>query len=188
VSLDKLVIELSANPFDATLNFKLGLAYEEIEQTAAAVSFYLRAAEYGVGKRIPGIVYASLLKVSECFNKQGGRANSVSNALHHAIAYWPERPEGYFLLARFHERVGNWQECYTWASVGLTKDMGEEHPLPTYVGYNGHYCLEFEKAISAWWIGRKDESIERLRSLLDTTIMTEEYVRSCLYNLQRIGG
>jgi tetratricopeptide (TPR) repeat protein len=167
----------------------LGLAYEEINQTAAAVSFFLRAAEYGLGQKTPKIVYTSLLKISECFNSQGGRIHSVTNALHQAIAYWPERPEGYFLLARFYERAGNWQECYTWASIGLVyADIDEEHWLPAYVGYQGKYCLEFEKAVSGWWIGRREESAKLFTYLLNTYSMTAEYSQACISNLERAHG
>jgi len=96
-----------------------------------------------------------------------------------AVSYIPYRPEGYFFMARFHERQGNWQEAYTWASMGLRKEKYPELPVDVdYVDYG----LKFEKAVSAWWIGRADESIEIFNELLALEI-TEEYRKAIEANL-----
>jgi len=47
------------------------------------------------------------------------------------------------------------------------------------------YCLEFEVAVSAWWIGRRDESIEIFTKLL-TKDLTPEYRTAIEGNLARI--
>lgn len=186
--ISELVAELASSPTDPELNFKLGLVYEEMQQPATAVSFFLRAAEYGVDAKSKKVVYTSLLKMSECFTKQGGRVHSVTNALQQAIAYWPERPEGYFLLSRFYELAGNWQECYTWASVGSSyAPEAEDDSLPVYTGYDGKYCLEFQKAVSSWWIGRKDESKDMLMELVKGYSLNETYRDAVVKNLKRMG-
>jgi len=186
--ISKLVTELAFSPADPELNFKLGLVYQTVQQPATAVSFFLRAAEYGVETKSRKIVYTSLLKMSECFTLQGGRVHSVTNALQQAVAYCPERPEGYFLLSRFYELAGNWQECYTWASIGCSyASKTEEDSLPIYVGYDGKYCLEFQKAVSSWWIGRKDESKDMLMELAKDRSLKENYKDAVTTNLKRIG-
>jgi hypothetical protein len=96
----------------------------------------------------------------------------------------PYRPEGYFLLAQFHERLGQWQECYTWANIGLHHQLNSV--LPVHVGYEGQYVLLFEKAVSAWWIGRADESIEILKRLNEMDI-APAYKSAVQHNLERIG-
>ena len=85
-------------------------------------------------------------------------------------------------MSRFHERQGNWQECYTWARMGLRQNRPPD--LTEDVEFN-EYCLEFEVAVSAWWIGRRDESIEIFTKLL-TKDLTPEYRTAIEGNLARI--
>jgi tetratricopeptide (TPR) repeat protein len=184
--ISKLVSELSADSFSPEKNFELGLEYEELGQAASAVSFFLRAAEYGY-KSDPIIVYSSLLKISICIEGQSDRKHTVSNSILQAIAYSPERPEAYFLLSKFYEKEGNWQECYTFATIGLKCLKNSFIKLPISIGdYHGDFALEFQIAVSAWWIGRKEESIEILKKLNkrnDLSVMYKEAVASNLINL-----
>jgi hypothetical protein len=182
MKIEQLVIELSKDPFNPMLNFDVAVEYEKQNQTASAVSFYLRTAEYGHESH-PTLVYASLLKVAHCFDDQNDRQATVTNCLLQAVAYLPYRPEGYFLLAQFHERLGQWQECYTWACIGLHHQLNS--PLPVHVGYEGQYVLQFEKAVSAWWIGRKDESIE-IFNKLDAMYLEPGYRQAVKNNIERI--
>jgi hypothetical protein len=182
MKIEDLVVELSKDPFNPTLNFDVAVEYEKQNQTASAVSFYLRTAEYGHESH-PTLVYASLLKAAHCFDDQNDRQATVSNCLLQAVAYLPYRPEGYFLLAQFHERLGQWQECYTWANIGLHNQLNS--PLPVHVGYEGQYVLLFEKAVSAWWIGRKDESLELLHKL-NGMKLTSDYEFAVKSNLGRL--
>lgn len=180
--IEDLVIKLSKDPFSPAKNFEVAKEYEKLNQTASAVSFYLRTAEYSTVDKDP-LVYASLLKMAHCFNDQKDRQHTVTNCLLQAIAYWPDRPEAYFLMAQFYERTAQWQEAYTYAEVGLNKPDFE--PLPVETGYHGKYCLEFEKAVSAYWIGRKEESVVLLLKLRLQDI-AEEYRSSVTYNLRQL--
>ena len=184
MQIEELVVELSRDPFNPDLNFAVAVEYEKQNQTASAVSFYLRTAEYGENTH-PSLVYASLLKVAHCFDDQNDRVATVTNCLLQAVAYLPYRQEGYFLLAQFCERSSQWQEAYTWARIGLSKST---YPaLPIDVGYYGDYCLLFEKAVSAWWIGRKDESVELLLSLSNREDIAPSYKIAVSHNLDRLG-
>ena len=178
--IEDLIVELSKDPFNPELNFKCAMEYERLNQTASAVSFYLRTAEYGSGL----LVYNSLLKVAMCINDQNDRVHTVSNCILQAITVMPDRPEAYFLMSQFHERQSNWQECYTWAVMGL-KTITEQEGLPANVGYLGEYCLHFEKSVAAWWIGRKEESISLLQ-FLSTQDMVDEYTNAVKNNLERV--
>jgi hypothetical protein len=184
MKIEDLVVELSKDPFNPVLNFDVAVEYEKQNQTASAVSFYLRTAEYGIESH-PTLVYASLLKVAHCFDDQNDRQATVTNCLLQAVAYLPYRPEGYFLLAQFHERLGQWQECYTWACIGLHHQLNS--PLPVHVGYEGQYVLQFEKAVSAWWIGRKDESVE-IFNKLDAMYLEPGYRQAVKNNIERIAN
>jgi hypothetical protein len=182
MGIEELVIRLSTDPFNPELNFKCAVEYQNINQTASAVSFYLRAAEYGVNTH-PTIVYTSLLKMAHCFADQNDRINTVSNCILQAVAHMPERPEAYFLMSQFHESQGAWQECYTWAEMGLSVPTWVA--LPADVGYHGEYVLEFEKTVSAWWIGRKEESVKLLKEL-QAQDLAEDYRKAVESNLERI--
>ena len=185
MQIESLVFELSKDPFNPVLNFNVAVEYERLQQTASAVSFYLRTAEYGYTTH-PLYVYSSLLRMAHCFEDQRGREHTVRNSIQQAISYLPTRREAYFLLANVNEKAGKWQETYTYASIGLS--LLEQEPLPVDVKYYGEYCLEFEKAISAWWIGRKDESIEILKSLNSRIEqLRPEYRSSILNNLKNLG-
>lgn len=182
MKIEELILELSESPFDHKLNFQAAVEYEKLNQSASAVSFYLRTAEYGPKYQDP-MVYASLIKMAHCFNDQNDREHTVTNCLLQAISYWPERPEAWFFLSQFYENKENWQETYTYAKVGLS--CGEFEPLPVELGYYGKYCLIFEVAIAAYWIGRKDES-EQLFDYLIARDIHPAYHSAVLENIRRI--
>lgn len=184
-SLPSLIIRLSQNPFDSLLNFDVAEKYLENNQTASAVSFYLRCVEYSDGVTLEG--YTSLLRMSQCFNDQQGRELSVTNCLLQALAYEDTQPEAYFLLSQFHEKAGNWQEAYTFASLGEGWALASAE-LPANVGYYGDYCLQFQKAISAWWIGRKDESLQILSELKERDDLIQMYKDAVTYNLEKLNA
>ena len=185
-SIEELIEDASHDMFNPVLNFEIAEKYNELNQTASAVSFYLRAAEYGVQSH-PLIVYTSLLKMSICFNDQRDRNKTVLNNILQAIAHVPTRPEAYFFLARYYEQLGSWQECYTMACVGeeWAFDEAVMEPLPGDVEYYGAYVLKFEKAVSSWWIGRQEES-RALFKELDLMELDPKYRASVESNLSNI--
>lgn len=183
-TIEDLVVKLSHSPFDPELNFACAVEYQKLNQTASAVSFYLRAAEFGVDTH-KEVVYTSLLKIAECFKDQKDRQWNVTNYLLHAVSYLPERPEAYFLMSQYYERENQWQECYTWSQMGISAKHNLIK-LPADVGYYGFYCLEFQKAISGWWIGRKDESKILLQKLDKYENILPLYKNIVKSNLERI--
>lgn len=186
MEIKDLIVQLSNNPFSPELNLKIANEYERIGQTASAVSFYLRTAEYGYYTHFDH-VYASLLKSAECFAKQKNREHTVQNLYYKAIAYQPQRPEAWFLFSRYFEQNKKWQESYTYAEVGLSLPKIKLKPLPIWVDYPGEYGLTFEKAVSSWWVGRQDESLELFKGLLLIPELTPEYRASVENNLASLG-
>lgn len=182
-SIEELIESASHDMFNPVLNFEIAEKYSELNQTASAVSFYLRAAEYGV-KSHPLIAYTSLLKMSICFDDQRDRNKTVLNNILQAIALVPTRPEAYFFLSRYYEQLAAWQECYTTACMGLAWSSTQE-PLPSSVEYYGPYVLVFEKAVSSWWIGRQEESRELFKEL-DRMELEPRYKASVESNLSNI--
>lgn len=184
-SIERLVVEVSTSPLDPLLNFSAAVEYEKLNQTASAVGLYLRAVEYGY-EEYPLVAYASLLRISLCMETQRDRNWTVSNTILQAISFLPARPEAYFLMSKFYEKSQQWQECYTFSSLGLLYSEQTMFSLPLDVTYIGHNGLLFQKAVSAWWIGRKNESVEIFEYLLTIEDLPQEYKKSVVDNLQRI--
>jgi hypothetical protein len=181
--IERLVVDASTDPLNPEKNLAIAIEYEKLGQTASAVGFYLRAAEYGY-KTDYYLTYAALLRVSICIEGQKDRNLTVSNVILQAIAYMPERPEAYFLMSKFHERAESWQESYAFAQMGLMHTR-QIFDLPIDVGYPGRYALDFQSAVAAWWIGRKSESLKELRDLLKYPI-NPEYLEAVKSNLERL--
>lgn len=185
--LIKLLTRYVSNPEDGDVNFRIGLYYTSIGQTASAFSFFLRAAERTNDNLLR---YECLLKAAECLESQGNRSFSVRGLLQRAIAICPNRPEGYYKLARVHEQMnkeGDMFECYMLASVGLSLININHPPLRSQVYYPGKYALLFEKAVSSWWCGLCDESRNIFSDLLQNYNMDEVHKKSVISNLINIG-
>lgn len=183
--IERLVVEVSTNPLDPVLNFNAAVEYEKLNQTASAVGFYLRAVEYGFNTE-QLIAYSSLLRISICMEGQKDRNLTVSNTILQAISFLPARPEAYFLISKFYEKSAQWQESYTFAQIGLMYASQEMNKLPVDVSYIGAEGLIFQKAVSAWWIGRRNESIELLKYLESLPNLDPNYKISVKSNLERI--
>ena len=186
MEIKDLIVQLSNDPFNPDLNLQIALAYDNIGQTASAVSFYLRTAEYGYYTH-PEHVYASLLRSAQCFSSQQNREHTVQNLFYKAIAHIPNRPEAWFLFSRYFEQNKKWQESYTYAEVGLSLPATKTLPLPIDVGYPGQYGLIFEKAVSAWWVGRKDESLNLFTDLSNNPELDSIHKAAVQNNLASLG-
>lgn len=175
---------------NAVFNYELGIEYHKIGNSAAAISYFLRAAELTDDDNL---AYTCLLLNAINFRKQGRRSGSLKNQLLHAIALCPTRPEAYFLLSRYYQEYqakhsndsNRYHESYSIAEMGL-KLSNVDNPNPI-LEYKGAYCLVFQKAVAAWWISKQDESRRLFLTLLGTEKMDEEYKAACLNNLKNIG-
>lgn len=172
------------DPADAENNFALALYYNEIGQTASAVSYYIRTAERTDNDLLK---YECLIKAARCFELQGTRSFSVKGLLQHAIALIPTRPEAYFFLSRLHEieqKEGDWFLCYMLSSTGLGVCNFNSPKLRTDVGYPGKYGLLFEKAVSSWWCGLCEESRTLFKDLLINYELDNVHRTAVLNNLK----
>jgi hypothetical protein len=182
--IEQLVVDASTDPLNPEKNFNIALEYEKLGQTASAVGFYLRAAEYGY-KTDPLTAYCALLKISICIEGQKNRDLTVSNVLLQAVAFLPDRPEAYFLLSRFYEKSGLWPESYAYAVMGTMYNR-QFMDLPSDVGYYSWYSLNFQIAIAAWWVGRKEDSIELLTNIATDHRAPKLYRDAANENLDRL--
>ena len=182
--LRKSLYDFIDNPGDSDSNFTLALQYDGINQTASAISFYIRAAERSSDLLLQ---YEALIRAAMCFDRQGTRGLSVRGLLQRAISILPKRPEAHFLLARFHERtrdIESWVNCYTQASLALEICDFDSPLLRTLVDYPGAYGLLFEKAVSAWWVGLCEDSKNHFIDLMKNHPLDRIHRQACIVNLK----
>jgi tetratricopeptide (TPR) repeat protein len=184
-SYSNLLQQYINNPESDLLNFYLAVEYDKMGQTAAAISFYLRAAERTDEDLLK---YECLLRASMCFDAQGSRGNSVIGLLQHAVSLLPKRPEAYFLLSRYYERTQKWFEGYMLASIGEKVVDETLCKLRTVVDYPGYYGLLFEKAVTGWWCGLCEESLGILKKLSLEYPMDKPHLDAVANNLKNLGG
>jgi hypothetical protein len=176
--------EYIQNHNSAQANFNLGLEYELIGQTGAAISFYLRTAERSETDLEQ---YEALLRMALCFERQRTRDDTEKVILQKAISLLPKRPEAYFVLSRLHEVMKEWHDSYTMASIGLATCNFDLAPLSTDVQYPGRYGLLFEKGVAAWWVGQTEQAREIMHDLKFSHRMTDVFVNAVNRNLASIG-
>jgi len=105
-------------PLDAYKNADLANEYSKLGQGAAAVSFFLRAAEL-IYKTDPNFAYCCILKVFDQVDRTGGREHFCRAQLLVAINFLPKRPEAYLLMSLFHSWRKQWVEAFYWINKGL---------------------------------------------------------------------
>lgn len=177
------LIKFINNPTDPEINFWLGYEYDLENNKAAAVSYYLRAAEYSNNKNL---TYESLIRIALCLKYTGRRSRSVKNALLNAISCVPDRPEAWYFLSTHLENDQNRKESYTAACmVELYKNNYK--PTLTNIGYYT-FIPQFQKAVTTWWVGNCDEARFLFEDLLKNHKMNDEYTSLVHKNLVGLNG
>lgn len=189
-NLKNLLYTYINNPDDPEANFALGMYYDSIGQTAAALSYYLRTAERTNDDLLK---YECLLKGAMCFEKQGTRKFTVKGLLQHAVSLQPRRPEGYYLLSKHYETQenndGKWFDCYTISSIALEVCQFENlTPLRTWVSHTEKYAMLFQKGLSSWWCGLCDDSRDIFLDLYHNYDMEEYFKQSTYQNLVKMNA
>ena len=181
--LQDLLLAFIEDPDNYKHNFNLGAYYDNIGQTASAVSYYLRCAER---TEFDVVKYQCILRSGICFSKQGCRNTTVKGLFQHAVALEPERPEGYYLLSRFYEREQNYHDSYLIASVGEKVSKENNQPLLLNVEYPGFYGILFQKAVASWWVGLCDESRNLFLNLQKNHKLDDIHKQAVENNLNRL--
>jgi hypothetical protein len=175
--LDKYINE-PQNPLN---NYWLAWEYEKQGHNAAALSYYLRCAELSEDK---DLVYECLLKTWYVVSKSKKRPHFEHKQLLTAISQHPKRPEAYFILSRYHELKNEWKDCYYYASVGLELCDFNLPKTLTDVSYPGNFSLFFQKALSSWYVGQRQDSKEMYRQLSEDPSLTPPFRQAVINNLK----
>ena len=137
-------------------NFNLAIEYFNIGQTAAAVSFFLRAADRS-GEDYD-LAYECLIYIGDCFDIQNNRTTHAHGAYKQAISILPKRPEAYLSICRLKNWHSLYDDGYSYSSLALDVcDFENLNPLRKHKNYTGKHCLLFEKALSSWHWGKLSE-------------------------------
>jgi tetratricopeptide (TPR) repeat protein len=164
-------------------NFDLALAYLELKQTAAATSFFMRAAERYEEKKQHEQAYQCLINAALCFRTQGNRDTTVKTLLLTALNVCPKRPEAYYNIAKMYKAQDKHSDCYTFANLALLNCDFDSRPLGTSMDFPGKYGLVYYKAVSSWWLGRIEECnslYTQLREVYMYSNMSSEYKEKVL--------
>lgn len=144
-------------------NYNLGLEYKKINQTASALSFFLRCAERTDDLNL---AYECLIHIGNCFDAQGKRLEHAYNSYQHAISILPKRPEAYYHLCRLKNWNSSYNDGYTYSSLALDVcDFDNLEPLSSSISYGGKHYLLFEKALSSWYWGKVEDCKNMFLSL-----------------------
>ena len=117
--MEDLLLQFINDPYNDINNFELGYCYENIGQTASALSYYLRCAEFTNDKKL---ACEFLLRMSLCISKQANRDTMEIVCIQHAISILPDSPEANYLMSLYHSYRKNWMECYMFSCIGLLND------------------------------------------------------------------
>lgn len=187
--LENLLTKYSLDSENPIHNFELGNYYYENGHTAPALSYFLRCAERARKDNVD-LAYAALIMGSHCYFKQGTRDHSGRGLLWQAQVFLPERPEAYFLLARYAEQKEWWQDCYSTCELALKYCDFSKESLVRDVEYPGKWGILFEKAVSGWWWGKVKESRNLLNHILDEYghLLREDQLNVVHENIKKVGG
>lgn len=173
LDIDELLTEFAVDTENAELNFKMGLWYECNKQDAAALSYYIRAAERA---KDDNLAYESLIHGAYCYDRQGTRDMTVKGILQQALCLLPYRPEAYYHLSNFCRKRCQWQDCYMYANNALLFTIDDNEELRTDIYYPGRVGLLIEKALAAWDWGKLEECFGIIEDLEENYAIPQEYV------------
>lgn len=143
-------------------NLALALYYWDMQHVSPALSFFLRCAELTKEKDLS---YACLLMASKCYELQKNRDTITKNLLMNALTLSPDRPEAYWALSNFHLNKEEYSECYLFSTQALNFCNFKYNPLPINTGYEGKHQIQLNKAVSAYWWGKREEALSLLNYL-----------------------
>jgi len=177
------LIKFINDPYNPEINFWLGYEYDLENNKAAAISYYLRAAEYSNNKDLE---YESLIRIALCLKYIGRRPKSVKNAILNAISCIPNRPEAWYFLSSYLEDIQDRKESYTAACM---IELYKDNYKPTLTDINYHsFIPQFQKAVTTWWVGKCDEARFLFEDLLKNHTLTDDYTRLVHKNLAGLNG
>jgi|TARA_R110001592_G_scaffold69722_1_gene213942 hypothetical protein len=192
--LEEKIKDYIINPRDAIINFELACSYYDIQQYAAALSYYLRCGELSKDE---DLIYESLILAWDCIDKAGDRKIFERGQILQLIAQSPHRPEGYHLICYWLEHSGEgtvnslteiYNQIYSYACIGIS-NIKNNVPFRYYKGYPGGYVLNYYKGFAGWHMGKTEESKDIFVNIYNNqkNILSEGWKNLILNNINNLG-
>lgn len=143
------------------LNYRMGIEYEKLGQTASAISYFLRASERTDDKLLQ---YECLIRLGHCFDRQQNRFYTVKSMYRRAISVMPDRPEAYYFLAKSYSWESNYSETYIICLLAYHNCKGNTYS-DLNVNYPGLWGIDYHYALSSWWYGLSHQSKDAFETL-----------------------
>ena len=181
--MNDLLYEYIRDPSNPEKCFNLAVAYYKEGQTAAATSFFIRAADRS-GDDL-NLAYECLLHVGSCFDIQGNRLEHVKGCYKHALSLLPKRPEAYYLLANFQNWNSVFDDSYQLCKQALTVCDFDSPAFRMPTKYPGKWGLIYEKVAGAWNWGKVEEYRSGLKYLYENHLNDmndfhrDEIIKNC---------
>lgn len=180
---NQLLMDYINDPHNPLKNFKLGYDYERLGQTAAAVSFYLRAAEKTDETFLQ---YECFLRLARCFELQKNRNFTVTGLFQRAITIEPTKPEAYFFLAKHHLDTGDHQSAFLYSTIGMSLYKPNDNEFVSKVNFSDIDELLYIRAISGWYVGFYNQSKQWLLKLQKDSKLSDTYQKDIEKFLQDV--
>ena len=172
-------------PYNADATFDLAEHYFLNGHYASAMSFYLRTAEYSQNE---DRTYEALLMTAKCLSTLTRRDTTELGLWLNVLNFEPGRPEAYLFISEYYERQKKYHQMYSYAVLGLRNHVYAK-PMTPNAGYEGGYQLGFQRAVSAWWIGRSKESRDIFFKLADASnTLSQKYKDLVQTNITSLGS
>lgn len=130
------------NPESAAVNFEVACCYDELKQTASAISHYLRCAERTEDKKLQ---YECMLRAGISIKNQGKRLYTEKSFFQNAISILPNRPEAYFYIAETLFNMGRQHDAFTMICIAENFHINNKEKLILNNCYNGLCEIKFKK-------------------------------------------
>jgi len=173
--LNKLVTEVALDYSNPKKMYQLAREYDRLQQGAAALSYYLRAADFTEGKTFEDkwLQYKCIILGSMIYLRSGDRHHTVEGMFTQAISLLPTRPEAYCFLADYYETKSNWRGVHVYASMGL--QYAEANHIDDDLPYPGSSALEYHYASATWKETGNEEGKKLFFDLGHKTILPKNY-------------
>ena len=178
--MENLLLKFINDPYNDINNFELAYSYDGIGQSASALSYYLRCAEF---TKNDDLAYEALLRMSLCLSKQGNRETMEITCIQHALSLLPERPEGNYLMSLYYSYREKWLESYMFACNGLSNDK-KYNSFRKEFPYFDKYQLKFQKAYSGYHNGKIKEAYIIYSELINDKKVNKEYEKLIKSNIE----
>lgn len=170
---NKFLHEYLADPENPITNYNLAVRYYKIDQTAAAVTYFLRCADRTSDL---DLAYECLIHMGDCFAAQGERETHTKFMYELALSTKSDRPEAYQRICDMDVTAKNFSSAHNYCKFALKICNFNS---PNFKFYKTPFrnlktYFEIEEAHSAWWTGKHQKAAKLFNTLNQKDYLTEE--------------